>query len=158
MRISAKTEYARIAMLELASQYGQGSRSEFGGLPSDTPFRPGSSCRFSAIEGAGLVGSVRGRRRRVSPSKTAQEITLARHGSHRRLVGGGRPDQQLPARFTRCQSSRAGMEAWRPSSVRCLTKSRWPICSNGRRNRMSGRTTFDIKPRPVVASRPADND
>ena len=61
MRISAKTEYACIAMLELASQYGSGEPVRIREIAE----RHGVPPRFLVqillqLKGAGLVASVRG--------------------------------------------------------------------------------------------------
>jgi Rrf2 family protein len=79
MRISAKTEYACIAMLELASQYGLGEPVRIRRISE----RHGVPPRFLVqillqLKGAGLVGSVRGAAGGYHLLQPPQEITLAR--------------------------------------------------------------------------------
>jgi Rrf2 family cysteine metabolism transcriptional repressor len=77
MRISAKTEYACIAMLELASQYGSGEPVRIRQIAE----RHGVPSRFLVqillqLKGAGLVASVRGAAGGYQLIKPPQEVSL----------------------------------------------------------------------------------
>ena len=77
MRISAKTEYACVAMLELASQYGSGEPVRIRRIAE----RHGVPPRFLVqillqLKGAGLVSSVRGAAGGYQLLKPPQEISL----------------------------------------------------------------------------------
>ncbi len=77
MRISAKTEYACIAMLELASQYGSGEPVRIRWIAE----RHGIPPRFLVqillqLKGAGLVNSVRGAAGGYQLAKSPAEISL----------------------------------------------------------------------------------
>jgi Rrf2 family protein len=77
MRISAKTEYACIAMLELASQYGSGEPVRIRRIAE----RHGVPPRFLVqillqLKGAGLVASVRGAAGGYQLLKPPREVSL----------------------------------------------------------------------------------
>ena len=79
MRISAKTEYACIAMLELASQYGSGEPVRIREIAE----RHGVPPRFLVqillqLKGAGLVASVRGAAGGYRLLSPPDEISLGR--------------------------------------------------------------------------------
>jgi Rrf2 family protein len=79
MRISAKTEYACIAMLELASQYGSGEPVRIREIAE----RHGVPPRFLVqillqLKGAGLVASVRGAAGGYRLLSTPDQISLGR--------------------------------------------------------------------------------
>jgi Rrf2 family protein len=79
MRISAKTEYACIAMLELASQYGSGEPVRIREIAE----RHGVPPRFLVqillqLKGAGLVASVRGAAGGYRLLSSPDQISLGR--------------------------------------------------------------------------------
>jgi Rrf2 family protein len=79
MRISAKTEYACIAMLELASQYGSGEPIRIREIAE----RHGVPPRFLVqillqLKGAGLVASVRGAAGGYRLLSSPDQISLGR--------------------------------------------------------------------------------
>ncbi len=77
MRISAKTEYACIAMLELASQYGAGEPVRIRRIAERHAVPPRFLVQILLqLKGAGLVGSVRGAAGGYHLLKPPQEITL----------------------------------------------------------------------------------
>ena len=132
MRVSAKTEYACIAMLELASQFGTGE-------PVRIRWIAERHRRSAAVPGAnppategGRAGGQRswGGRRVSAPQAAPTNLPGPGHGSHRRLAGGRQPDQQRrrPIRPPSGSSPRPG-RTWPPCSGRCSTRSRWPTCS-----------------------------
>lgn len=94
MRISAKTDYACIAMLELASQYQSGEPVRIRRIAQ----RHGVPPRFLVqillqLKGAGLVASVRGAAGGYQLLKPPREISL---GQVMELIDGA-PDQGSPA-------------------------------------------------------------
>ncbi len=77
MRISAKTEYACIAMLELASQYGSGSPVRIRRIAECHDVPPRFLVQILLqLKGAGLVGSVRGAAGGYQLLKPPQEVSL----------------------------------------------------------------------------------
>ena len=77
MRISAKTEYACIAMLELASQYGSGEPVRIRRIAERHDVPPRFLVQILLqLKGAGLVGSVRGAAGGYQLLKPPQEISL----------------------------------------------------------------------------------
>ena len=78
MKVSAKTEYACIAMIELAGSYGSGEPVRIGKIAQ----QHGIPSRFLVqillqLKGAGLVSSTRGSSGGYQLSKLPGEITLA---------------------------------------------------------------------------------
>jgi Rrf2 family protein len=93
MRISAKTEYACIAMLELAAQYRSGEPVRIRKIAE----RHGVPPRFLVqillqLKGAGLVSSVRGAAGGYQLQKTPAEISLG----HVMEVIDGSTDENAP--------------------------------------------------------------
>ena len=77
MRISAKTEYACIAMLELASQYGTGEPVRIRRIAERHDVPPRFLVQILLqLKGAGLVGSVRGAAGGYQLLKPPQEVSL----------------------------------------------------------------------------------
>jgi Rrf2 family protein len=77
MRISAKTEYACIAMLELASQYGSGEPVRIRRIAERHDVPPRFLVQILLqLKGAGLVGSVRGAAGGYQLLQPPQEISL----------------------------------------------------------------------------------
>ena len=77
MRVSAKTEYACIAMLELASQYGSNEPVRIRRIAERHSVPPRFLVQILLqLKGAGLVASVRGAAGGYHLIKPPQEITL----------------------------------------------------------------------------------
>jgi Rrf2 family protein len=77
MKISAKTEYACIAMLELASQYGSGEPVRIRRIAERHSVPPRFLVQILLqLKGAGLVGSVRGAAGGYQLLKPPKEISL----------------------------------------------------------------------------------
>jgi Rrf2 family protein len=77
MRISAKTEYACIAMLELASQFGSGEPVRIRRIAERHSVPPRFLVQILLqLKGAGLVASVRGAAGGYQLLKPPQEISL----------------------------------------------------------------------------------
>lgn len=77
MRISAKTEYACIAMLELASQFGTGEPVRIRRIAERHDVPPRFLVQILLqLKGAGLVGSVRGAAGGYQLVKPPKEISL----------------------------------------------------------------------------------
>lgn len=77
MRISAKTEYACIAMLELASRYGTGKPVRIRRIAERHDVPPRFLVQILLqLKGAGLVGSVRGAAGGYQLVKPPKEISL----------------------------------------------------------------------------------
>ena len=95
MKISAKTEYACIAMLELASQYGSGEPVRIRKIAE----RHGVPSRFLVqillqLKGAGLVASVRGSAGGYQLLKPPDEVSL---GHVMEVIEGRRTTPVRPA-------------------------------------------------------------
>ncbi len=112
MRISAKTEYACIAMLELASQYGSAEPVRIREIAE----RHGVPPRFLVqillqLKGAGLVTSVRGAAGGYRLLNPPDEVSLGRimeviDG----LLDEEAPEERRLARLARRESPDAGLE------------------------------------------------
>ena len=77
MKISAKTEYACIAMLELASQYGTGEPVRIRRIAERHDVPPRFLVQILLqLKGAGLVMSIRGAAGGYQMIKTPQEVSL----------------------------------------------------------------------------------
>lgn len=77
MRISAKTEYACIAMLELASQYGTGEPVRIRRIAERHDVPPRFLVQILLqLKGAGLVGSVRGAAGGYQLIKSPKDVSL----------------------------------------------------------------------------------
>ncbi len=109
MNISAKTEYACIAVLELAARYDQGKPvrireiAEANGIPS----------RFLVqillqLKSAGIVGSTRGAAGGYQLVKPPGEITLAEVMA----VSDGQPSDPLSSVSQESAASRTLMASW----------------------------------------------
>ncbi len=109
MNISAKTEYACIAVLELAARYDQGKPvrireiAEANGIPS----------RFLVqillqLKSAGIVGSTRGAAGGYQLVKPPDEITLAEVMA----VSDGQPSDPLSSVSQESAASRTLMASW----------------------------------------------
>ena len=87
MRVSAKTEYACIAMLELAAQYGSSEPVRIRRIAERHDVPPRFLVQILLqLKGAGLVASVpRGSRGLPFDQAAARGLSGAGHGSHRRL-------------------------------------------------------------------------
>jgi Rrf2 family protein len=114
MNISAKTEYACIAVLELAARYGSGKPVrirdivEANRIPS----------RFLVqillqLKSAGIVGSTRGAAGGYQLMKPPEEITLAEVMA----VSDGQSTAPVSSLERQSGSSRALMEAWQNIAV-----------------------------------------
>ena len=87
MRVSAKTEYACIAMLELAAQYGSGEPVRIRRIAERHDVPPRFLVQILLqLKGAGLVASVRGAAGGYHLVKPPQEINL---GEVMEVVEGG---------------------------------------------------------------------
>ncbi len=116
MRISAKTEYACIAMLELAAQYKKGGPVRI----RDIAERHGVPPRFLVqillqLKGAGLVGSVRGAAGGYRLAKPPREISL---GQVMEAIDG-LPEEQGPvgAALPDSAAVRVLLEAWKRAAA-----------------------------------------
>jgi Rrf2 family protein len=77
MKVSAKTEYACIAMLELASQYGSGEPVRIRRIAERHAIPPRFLVQILLqLKGAGLVASVRGAAGGYQLIKPPQEVSL----------------------------------------------------------------------------------
>lgn len=77
MRISAKTEYACIAMLELASQYGSGEPVHIRRIAERHTVPPRFLVQILLqLKGAGLVASVRGAAGGYHLTKPPEDVSL----------------------------------------------------------------------------------
>jgi Rrf2 family protein len=112
MRISAKTEYACIAMLELASQYGTGTPVRIRRIAE----RHGVPPRFLVqillqLKGAGLVASVRGAAGGYQLLKPPQEVSL---GHVMEVIDGASEDNgQTSSASTDSPAVRVLQQAWK---------------------------------------------
>lgn len=79
MKVSAKTEYACIAMLELASQYGSGEPVRIRRIAERHDVPPRFLVQILLqLKGAGLVASVRGAAGGYHLIKRPEEVSLGR--------------------------------------------------------------------------------
>ncbi|MEE8451088.1 MAG: Rrf2 family transcriptional regulator [Thermoguttaceae bacterium] len=79
MKVSAKTEYACIAMLELASQYGSGEPVRIRRIAERHDVPPRFLIQILLqLKGAGLVASVRGAAGGYRLIKSPDEVSLGR--------------------------------------------------------------------------------
>lgn len=101
MKISAKTEYACIAMLELAERYGSGEPVRIGAIAAEH----GVPSRFLVqillqLKGAGLVASTRGASGGYQLVKPPEEISLGEvmsvmEGAEEPISSSASPDSRL---------------------------------------------------------------
>ena len=141
MKISAKTEYACIAMLELAARYGAREPVRIRKIAE----RHGVPPRFLVqillqLKGAGFVASTRGAAGGYHLIMPPDEVSL---GQVMEVIEGGDEDGvgqgvQRVARLAGREGARSQPgRTWKRSSGRCCTTSRWPTCWRGRANRTS---------------------
>jgi Rrf2 family protein len=112
VRISAKTEYACIAMLELASQYGSGEPVRIRQIAERHEVPPRFLVQILLqLKGAGLVGSVRGASGGYQLLRPPREISL---GQVMEIIDGS-PEEQGPASGASPDSPAAKvlLEAWK---------------------------------------------
>lgn len=109
MRVSAKTEYACIAMLELAGRYGSGEPVRIREIAQrhDIPQRFLVQILLQ-LKGAGLVASTRGATGGYQLLKPPEDITLADVVA---VIEG--PAQEFSAPTRDSPAARALQEAWR---------------------------------------------
>ena len=116
MKISAKTEYACIAMLELASQYGSGEPVRIRKIAE----RHGVPSRFLVqillqLKGAGLVASVRGSAGGYQLLKPPDEVSL---GQVMEVIEGAEDDAGPTSSASPDSSTaRVLMQTWREVGV-----------------------------------------
>jgi Rrf2 family protein len=115
MRISAKTEYACIAMLELASQFGAGEPVRIREIAE----RHGVPPRFLVqillqLKGAGLVASVRGASGGYRLLSPPDDISL---GRVMEVVDGLVEDDQQSSAAPDSPAVRVLMHAWKEVSA-----------------------------------------
>ncbi len=103
MRISAKTEYACVAVLELAAQYGTGQPVRIRKIAERHDVPPRFLVQILLqLKGAGLVASTRGCRRWVPFGPTAGAGLFGRgDGDHRRRQRRGTVAAQRGGRLPR---------------------------------------------------------
>jgi Rrf2 family protein len=111
MKVSAKTEYACVAMLDLASQFGSGEPVRVRRIAE----RHGVPPRFLVqillqLKGAGLVASVRGAAGGYQLIKPPQEVSL---GQVMEIIDGA-PDENGPGTASSPDSPavKVLMQAW----------------------------------------------
>ncbi|MEN6406762.1 MAG: Rrf2 family transcriptional regulator [Thermoguttaceae bacterium] len=111
MRVSAKTEYACIAMLELATQYGLGQPVRIRRIAEQHGVPPRFLVQILLqLKGAGLVGSVRGAAGGYQLLKPPQQISL---GQVMEVIDGS-PEESNPASSASTDSPvvKVLLEAW----------------------------------------------
>jgi Rrf2 family protein len=117
MKVSAKTEYACIAMLELAAQYGSGEPVRVRRIAE----RHGVPPRFLVqillqLKGAGLVASVRGAAGGYHLVKPAHEVSL---GQVMEIIEGHPDDNHQPtAASPESPAVKVLLQAWREVGTR----------------------------------------
>jgi Rrf2 family protein len=112
LRVSAKTEYACIAMLELASQYGSGEPVRIRRIAERHDVPPRFLVQILLqLKGAGLVGSVRGASGGYQLIRPPQEISL---GQVMEIIDGS-PEERSPTSGASPDSPAAKvlLQAWR---------------------------------------------
>jgi Rrf2 family protein len=112
MRISAKTEYACIAMLELASQYGTGEPVRIRRIAERHDVPPRFLVQILLqLKGAGLVGSIRGAAGGYQLLKPPQEVSL---GQVMEVIDGSMEESdQISSASPDSPAVRVLMEAWK---------------------------------------------
>ncbi len=113
MKVSAKTEYACLAMLELAAQYGSGEPVRIRSIADEH----GIPSRFLVqillqLKGAGFVASTRGASGGYQLVKPPDEITLGEVMS----VIEGQETEVTSTNSTNSPTARALLEVWREVS------------------------------------------
>jgi Rrf2 family protein len=112
MRISAKTEYACIAMLELASQYGTGEPVRIRWIAERHDVPPRFLVQILLqLKGAGLVGSVRGATGGYQLLKPPAEISL---GQVMEVIDGSlEENSQTSSASPDSMAAKVLIEAWK---------------------------------------------
>ena len=112
MRISAKTEYACIAMLELASQYGSGEPVRIRRIAQRHDVPPRFLVQILLqLKGAGLVASVRGAAGGYRLVKPPQEISL---GNVMEVIDGSPEESsQTSSASPESPAAKVLMQAWK---------------------------------------------
>jgi Rrf2 family cysteine metabolism transcriptional repressor len=112
MRVSAKTEYACIAMLELASQFGTGEPVRIRWIAERHDVPPRFLVQILLqLKGAGLVGSVRGATGGYQLLKPPQQISL---GQVMEVIDGSlEDDSQTSSASPDSPAVRVLTQAWK---------------------------------------------
>jgi Rrf2 family protein len=112
MRISAKTEYACIAMLELASRYGTGEPVRIRRIAERHDVPPRFLVQILLqLKGAGLVGSVRGAAGGYQLAKPPKEVSL---GQVMDVIDGSTDENVQPSSASPDSPAvRVLLQAWR---------------------------------------------
>jgi Rrf2 family protein len=112
MKISAKTEYACIAMLELSSRYGSGEPVRIRKIAERHEVPPRFLVQILLqLKGAGLVASTRGAAGGYYLLKPPDEVSL---GQVMEVIeGASKGNGQTSAASPRSPAVRALMRAWR---------------------------------------------
>jgi Rrf2 family protein len=112
MRVSAKTEYACIAMLELASQFGTGEPVRIRWIAERHDVPPRFLVQILLqLKGAGLVGSVRGATGGYQLLKPPTEISL---GQVMEVIDGSlEEDSQTSSASPESPAARVLIQAWK---------------------------------------------
>jgi Rrf2 family protein len=112
MRVSAKTEYACIAMLELAAQYGSGEPVRIRWIAERHDVPPRFLVQILLqLKGAGLVGSVRGATGGYQLLKPPQQVSL---GQVMEVIDGSQEDDsQTSAASPASSAVRVLTQAWK---------------------------------------------
>jgi Rrf2 family protein len=112
MRVSAKTEYACIAMLELASQFGTGEPVRIRWIAERHDVPPRFLVQILLqLKGAGLVGSVRGATGGYQLLKPPPEISL---GQVMEVIDGSlEEDSQTSSASPESPAVRVLVQAWK---------------------------------------------
>ncbi len=115
MKVSAKTEYACIAMLELASQYGSGEPVRIRKIAERHEVPPRFLVQILLqLKGAGLVASVRGAAGGYHLIKPPREVSL---GQVMEVIEGNNDDNgQTTAASPDSPAVKVLMQAWKEVS------------------------------------------
>jgi Rrf2 family protein len=116
MRISAKTEYACIAMLELASQYGSGEPVRIRRIAERHDVPPRFLVQILLqLKGAGLVASVRGAAGGYQLIKPPEDISL---GQIMEVIDGSSDENgQTSSASPDSPAVKVLLEAWKDVAV-----------------------------------------
>jgi Rrf2 family cysteine metabolism transcriptional repressor len=114
MRVSAKTEYACIAMLELAAQYGSNEPVRIRKIAERHDVPPRFLVQILLqLKGAGLVASVRGAAGGYNLIKPPQEISL---GQVMEVIEGSAEENQTSSASPDSLAVKVLMHAWQEVS------------------------------------------
>jgi Rrf2 family cysteine metabolism transcriptional repressor len=114
MKVSAKTEYACIAMLELAAQYGSGEPVRIRRIAERHDVPPRFLVQILLqLKGAGLVASVRGAAGGYHLVKPPQEVSL---GQVMEVIEGNGDDTQTSSASPDSPAVKVLMQAWQEVS------------------------------------------